>query len=116
VHDLVRAPRLVSSASFVGLLPADPQAASSPGPPVHVHEINERRVKKSTIFYTTTRKKDAVREDFGHLPPEQRKKALHRKLVDLEEEQRKDQKVGVTRSDVVYLLDCYRTFIHPLNA
>ena len=42
--------------------------------------------------FTTTRKKDAVREDFGHLPPEQRKKALQKKLLELDEEVKKDQK------------------------
>jgi hypothetical protein len=46
----------------------------SPMTALSVHEINKKRVEKSKLFHTTTRKKDAVREDFGHLPPEQRRK------------------------------------------
>jgi hypothetical protein len=44
---------------------------------ITVQEVNQKRVTKKKFFSTTTRKKDAVREDFGHLPPEQRRLVTH---------------------------------------
>lgn len=39
-------------------------------------------------------KQDAVREDFGHLPPEQRKNAIKAKLAELNDQKAKADKVG----------------------
>lgn len=59
-----------------------------------VQQVNERRVLKKKLFATTSRKKDAVREDFGHLPPEQRKKAIQAKVAELTAEHDKETKVS----------------------
>ena len=48
---------------------------------VTVQKVNQRRVLKNKLFKTTSRKKDAIRDDFGHLPPEQRKKAIQAKVA-----------------------------------
>lgn len=55
-------------------------------------QVNAKRVTKKKFFKTTTRKKDAVREDLGHLPPEQRRKALHKKVQELEKEETVQQR------------------------
>lgn len=69
-----------------------------------VQKINEKRVTKSKFFKTTSRKKDAVREDFGHLPPEQRKKALHKKVAELTQEQATltKTKLGLEKTIEIY--------------
>jgi len=41
---------------------------------------------------TTSRKKDAIRDDFGHLPPEQRRKAIQKKISELQEQHDKAEK------------------------
>eukprot|EP00040_Diaphanoeca_grandis_P039936 m.260652 g.260652 ORF g.260652 m.260652 type:complete len:540 (+) comp40408_c0_seq1:262-1881(+) len=59
-----------------------------------VQEINHKRVTKTKLFKTTTRKKDAIRDDFGHLPPEQRKRAIRDKLAELRAAHTKENKVA----------------------
>lgn len=60
-----------------------PEQAIRPAGDVTVQQIHQKRVSKNKIFKTTSRKKDAIRDDFGHLPPEQRKRALKSKLSEL---------------------------------
>jgi len=62
---------------------------------------------------------DAVREDFGHLPPEQRRKALHKKVQELEKEQTVQQRVSSVHARParaachVYLMLCIVSQAHP---
>ena len=42
--------------------------------------MNQKRVTKKKVFKTTSRKKDAIREDLGHLPPQQRERAFLERL------------------------------------
>jgi hypothetical protein len=43
-------------------------------------QVNQKRVTKKKVFKTTSRKKDAIREDLGHLPPQQRERAFLERL------------------------------------
>jgi len=45
-----------------------PEQAIRPAGDVTVQQIHQKRVSKNKIFKTTSRKKDAIRDDFGHLP------------------------------------------------
>lgn len=45
-----------------------PEQAIRPAGDVTVQQIHQKRVSKHKIFKTTSRKKDAIRDDFGHLP------------------------------------------------
>ena len=45
-----------------------PEQAIRPAGDVTVQQIHHKRVSKNKIFKTTSRKKDAIREDFGNLP------------------------------------------------
>lgn len=68
-----------------------------------VQKVHERRVKKSKLFKTTARKKTAIRDDFGHLPPEQRKNAIRKKVADLQGEHAKVLKGMAAMSKTVEL-------------
>jgi len=57
-----------------------------------VQQVNERRVYKSKFFKTSDRKKAAIREDFGHLPPERRKRAIQEKVDELTASKAKEAK------------------------
>lgn len=69
-------------------------------------QVNARRVTKKKLWKTTTRKKDAVREDFGHLPPEQRRKALHKRVAELEADRTKYERslAGMEKTVELYTL------------
>eukprot|EP01147_Barroeca_monosierra_P000312 gene312-3681_t len=54
--------------------------------PVPVHAVHSRRVKRPNIFKSTSRRKNTAREDFSHLPPEQRRKAIQKRVSSLQEE------------------------------
>ncbi|EGD78957.1 hypothetical protein PTSG_01931 [Salpingoeca rosetta] len=62
----------------------DPSAGTA-APASTLQKMNARRVMRPKIF-KSSRKKTAVREDFGHLPPEQRRKAILKKVSELQEE------------------------------
>eukprot|EP00730_Choanoeca_flexa_P006487 TRINITY_DN12161_c1_g4_i1.p1 TRINITY_DN12161_c1_g4~~TRINITY_DN12161_c1_g4_i1.p1 ORF type:complete len:582 (+),score=178.68 TRINITY_DN12161_c1_g4_i1:44-1789(+) len=68
------------------------QQAVTPTSKMTVQQVNQRRVHKKKIFKTTSRKKDAIREDFGHLPPEQRRKAIEAKIAELSSAHQKTRK------------------------
>lgn len=69
-----------------------------------VLDVNKKRVEKSKIFKTTSRKKTAIREDFGHLPPAQRKRALENKLAEVNAAAEKENKqiLGLQKTVDVY--------------
>eukprot|EP00039_Didymoeca_costata_P002229 m.58416 g.58416 ORF g.58416 m.58416 type:complete len:546 (-) comp11180_c0_seq3:75-1712(-) len=71
---------------------------------VSVQQVHDRRVNKTKIFKTTARKKLAIREDFGHLPPHQRKRAIEEKLEGLRKEKEKMEKemAGITKTMELY--------------
>eukprot|EP00051_Salpingoeca_urceolata_P025092 m.445465 g.445465 ORF g.445465 m.445465 type:complete len:531 (+) comp20305_c1_seq3:1371-2963(+) len=75
---------LKSGSSPPGDVGTSDDPVSPPKLGVTVQSVNQRRVNKKKFFKTTTRKRDAVRDDFGHLPPVQRKKAIRQKLDTLE--------------------------------
>ena len=69
-----------------------------------VLDVNKKRVEKSKLFKTTSRKKTAIREDFGHLPPAQRKRALEGKLAEVNAAVEKENKqiLGLQKTVDVY--------------
>lgn len=64
-------------------------------------QVNSKRVTKSKIFKTTSRKKDAIREDLGHLAPHQRERALREKLAELNTNRAKEAKAQAGLSSTI---------------
>ena len=59
-----------------------------------MQQVNEKRVFKSKFFKTSERKKQAIRDDFAHLPPERRRRAIQEKVDQLNLDKAKEAKVG----------------------